>query len=184
MSILWSACRRQGNQCRRVAAERLHGERIRVRSIAFADQRSLPLEESAEEALRRGHRDGCVATASRSWLSNCGRPCRRAKLLTLPSREPGAIRRWDGDPTPLQLSLASGHRWLATWESGEVQSPREIARREGVDSIREPDGQPDQPGTPIVVAVFDETLPPDLTQFDLRLTGRHCGRNNGTELRA
>ena len=46
----------------------------------------------------------------------------------------GAIRRWDGEPTPLQLALASGHRWLATRDSDEVQSLREIARREGVDS--------------------------------------------------
>ena len=53
----------------------------------------------------------------------------------LPLARADAIRRWGGEPTPLQLALASGHRWLATRESGEVQSLREIARREGVDSF-------------------------------------------------
>ena len=42
-------------------------------------------------------------------------------------------RPWDATPTPLQLALARGHRWLAMIESGEVSSMKEIARREGVD---------------------------------------------------
>ena len=32
-------------------------------------------------------------------------------------------------PTPLQLALARGHRWLAMLESGEVQSLKNIAVR-------------------------------------------------------
>jgi hypothetical protein len=106
------------------------------------------------------------------------------KLVTLPSRETGAIRRWDGEPTPLQLTLASGHRWLATRESGEIQSLREIARREGVDSSFVNRMVNLTTWLDIVLAVFDETLPPDLTHFELPMTGGHCGTKNGTELRA
>lgn len=46
----------------------------------------------------------------------------------------GALRPWDAEPTPLQLALARGHRWLALLASGEVKSLREIARKDGVDS--------------------------------------------------
>ena len=53
-------------------------------------------------------------------------------------------------------------------ESGVVKSLREIARREGVDSsyvsrmVNLTTLAPD-----IVAAILDETLPPDLTLFDL-----------------
>ncbi|MGH8588086.1 MAG: LacI family transcriptional regulator [Gammaproteobacteria bacterium] len=87
------------------------------------------------------------------------------KLVTLPS---GAERPRDGDPTPLRLALARGHRWLAMLESGEAKSLREIARMEGVDSsyvsrmvnltVLAPD---------IMAATLDETLPSDMTLFDL-----------------
>lgn len=43
-------------------------------------------------------------------------------------------RPWDGEPTPLQLALARGRRWLAMLEVGEVKSLRDIARKEEVDS--------------------------------------------------
>ena len=52
-------------------------------------------------------------------------------------------------------------------ESGDVQSLWEIARRKGVDSSyvsRMVNLAPD-----IVVAILDETLPPDLTQFELAI---------------
>jgi hypothetical protein len=55
------------------------------------------------------------------------------KLVTFPGGEVGA-RPWDAAPTPLQLALARGHRWLSMIESGVVKSLREIARKEGVDS--------------------------------------------------
>jgi hypothetical protein len=87
------------------------------------------------------------------------------KLVTLPS---GAERPRDGEPTPLQLALARGHRLLARLESGEVKSLREIARKQGADSsyvtrmvnltVLGPD---------IMAAILDETLPPDLTLFEL-----------------
>jgi hypothetical protein len=41
-------------------------------------------------------------------------------------------RPWDGGPTPLQLALARGHRWLAMLESGNVKSLKQIAKRESV----------------------------------------------------
>ena len=83
------------------------------------------------------------------------------KRVTLPS---GAERPRDGDPTPLQLALARGHRWLAMLESGAVQSLREIAQREGVNSsyvsrmVNLTTLAPD-----IVAAILDDTLPNHVT---------------------
>lgn len=85
--------------------------------------------------------------------------------MTLPS---GAERRRDGDPTPLELALARGHRWLAMLESGEAKSLRDITRKQGVDSsyvsriVNLTTLAPD-----IVAAILDETLSSDLTLFDL-----------------
>jgi hypothetical protein len=81
------------------------------------------------------------------------------KLVTLPS---GGTAR-DRDPTPLQLALARGHRWLSMLESGAVTSLREIARMEGVDSSyvsRMVNLTTLAPN--IAAAVLDETLPPHL----------------------
>jgi hypothetical protein len=69
---------------------------------------------------------------------------------------------------PMQLALARGHRWLVLLESGEVKSLRELAKTEGVDSsyvsrmVNLTTLAPD-----IVAAILDETLPEDLTLFDL-----------------
>jgi hypothetical protein len=68
----------------------------------------------------------------------------------------------------MQLALARGHRWLVLLESGEVKSLRELAKTEGVDSsyvsrmVNLTTLAPD-----IVAAILDETLPEDLTLFDL-----------------
>ena len=90
------------------------------------------------------------------------------KLVTLPSGEPAPVRPWDTAPTPLQLALARGHRWLALLTSGEVTSLREIAAREGVDNsyvsrmVNLTTLPPD-----IVAAILDDTLPIPITLFDL-----------------
>ena len=64
------------------------------------------------------------------------------KLVTLPidtvTGEPAKARPWDTATTPLQLALARGHRWLAMLESGEAQSLKEIAAREGIDNRKNP----------------------------------------------
>ena len=90
------------------------------------------------------------------------------KTVTLPDGDRVQPRPWDNTPTPLQLALARGHRWLAMLESGEAASMKEIARREGVDdsyvtrmvnlTVLAPD---------IVAAILDETLPPEVTLFEL-----------------
>jgi hypothetical protein len=78
------------------------------------------------------------------------------------------LRPWDTMPTPIQLALARGHRWLAMLESGEVSSMKEIARREGVDDsyvsrmVNLTTLAPD-----IVAAILDETLPAEVTLFEL-----------------
>jgi hypothetical protein len=90
------------------------------------------------------------------------------KTVTLPDGEGLQLRSWDTAPTPLQLALARGHRWLALLESGEAKSMKEIARLEGVDDsymsrmVNLTTLAPD-----IVAAILDETLPPEVTLFDL-----------------
>jgi hypothetical protein len=104
------------------------------------------------------------------------------KAVTLPDGDSLDSRPWDSTPTPLQLALARGHRWLAMLESGEVTSMKEIARREGVDDsyvsrmINLTTLAPD-----IVAAILDETLPPEVTLFELAagtpvLWGEQWGR--------
>ena len=90
------------------------------------------------------------------------------KTVTLPDGDNVQTRPWDNRPTPLQLALARGHRWLAMLESGEAKSLKEIARCEGVDDsyvsrmVKLTTLAPD-----IVAAILDETLPPEVTLFDL-----------------
>jgi hypothetical protein len=90
------------------------------------------------------------------------------KTVTLPDGGDFDSRPWDTGPTPLQLTLARGHRWLAMLESGEVKSMKEIARRERVDDsyvsrmVNLTTLAPD-----IVAAILDETLPPEVTLFEL-----------------
>jgi len=74
----------------------------------------------------------------------------------------------DATPTPLQLALARGHRWLAMLESGEVESLKEIAAREGVCSsyvsrmvnftLLAPD---------IVAAILDDAFPDHITLLEM-----------------
>ena len=54
------------------------------------------------------------------------------KLVTLPNGGTAPVRPWDTAPSPLQLALTRGHRWLALLTSGEAKSIKEIAAREGV----------------------------------------------------
>jgi hypothetical protein len=52
------------------------------------------------------------------------------KAVTLPDGVGLDSRTWDTTPTPLQLALARGHRWLALLESGEAKSMKDLAMRE------------------------------------------------------
>jgi hypothetical protein len=88
--------------------------------------------------------------------------------VTLPDGGREQPRPWDDTPTPLQLALARGHRWLVLLESGEAKSIKGIALREGVDDsyvsrmVNLTTFAPD-----IVAVILDETLPPEVTLFDL-----------------
>lgn len=90
------------------------------------------------------------------------------KLVTLPSSETVPVRPWDVTPTPLQLALARGHRWLAMLESDEAKSLKEIAAREGIDNsyvsrmVNLTTLAPD-----IVAAILDDAMPNHITLFDL-----------------
>ena len=64
--------------------------------------------------------------------------------------------------------ITRSQSWLALLESGAVISMKEIARREGVDDsyvsrmVNLTTLAPD-----IVAAILDETLPPEVTLFEL-----------------
>ena len=90
------------------------------------------------------------------------------KAVTLPNGEALVVRPWDATPSPLQLALVRGHRWLAQLSSGKARSLREIAAREGVDNsyvsrmVNLTTLAPD-----IVAAILDDALPDAITLFDL-----------------
>lgn len=90
------------------------------------------------------------------------------KAVTLPDGEAMQPRPWDDTPTPIQLALARGHRWLAMPESGEARSLTEVAEREGMDRayvrrmVNLTTLAPD-----IVATILDEILPPEVTLFEL-----------------
>jgi hypothetical protein len=123
---------------------------------------------------RTGTPDVIEASDGRLTLSVPIRIKRRSgrKLVTLPidpaTGEPAKARPWDTATTPLQLALARGHRWLAILESGEAKSLKEIAAREEIDNsyvsrmVNLTTLAPD-----IVAAILDDTLPSEVTLFDL-----------------
>jgi hypothetical protein len=90
------------------------------------------------------------------------------KQVTLPNGDAAKPRPWDTAATSMQLALARGHRWLAMLESGEAESLRDIAAREGVDNsyvsrmVNLTTLAPD-----IVDAILQNALPDHLTLFDL-----------------
>lgn len=90
------------------------------------------------------------------------------QLITLPDGSRQEPRPWDTSPTPLQLALARGHRWLKLLETGKATSLMDIAKKEGLDSsyisrmVNLTTLAPD-----IIEAILDDNLPPDLTLFDL-----------------
>ena len=109
------------------------------------------------------------------------------KVVTLLDGSREQSRPWDGTPTLLQLALACGHPWLALLESGEAKSMKEIATREGIDDsyvsrmVNLTTLAPD-----IVGAILDETLPPEVTLFELAagtplLWEEQWGRVGGNE---
>ena len=92
----------------------------------------------------------------------------RRKAVMMPDGTDLHPRDWDGEPTPIQMALARGHRWLAMLESGQVKNLTEIATLEGVDNsyvsrmVNLTSLAPD-----IVAAILDDTLPNYITLFDL-----------------
>jgi hypothetical protein len=104
------------------------------------------------------------------------------KTVTLPDGGSLQARPWDDTPTPLQLALARGHRWLSMLESGQATSMKEIARREEVDDsyvsrmVNLTTLAPD-----LVAAILDETLPAMWRCSSWRRGRRWCGRSKGKE---
>jgi len=92
----------------------------------------------------------------------------RRKAVTLPDGTSVQPRIWDNQPTPMQLALVRGHRWLAILESGKARNLAEVAEMEGVDRayvsrmVNLTTLAPD-----IVAAILDESLPDHVTLFDL-----------------
>ena len=92
----------------------------------------------------------------------------RRKAVTLPDGTSVQPRTWDNQPTPMQLALVRGHRWLAILESGKARNLAEVAEMEGMDRayvsrmVNLTTLAPD-----IVAAILDESLPDHVTLFDL-----------------
>jgi len=90
------------------------------------------------------------------------------KAVALPDGSAVQLRPWNNTPTPIRLALTRGHRWLAMVESGKARALSEVAEREGMDRayvsrmVNLTTLAPD-----IVAATLDETLPPEVTLFDL-----------------
>ncbi len=78
-------------------------------------------------------------------------------------------------PTALQVALARGHRWLRQIESGQARNLAEIADREKIDRsyvsrmVNLTALAPD-----IQAAILDETLPEDVSLFDLAIDTPLC----------
>lgn len=92
----------------------------------------------------------------------------RRKAVTLPDGTSVQQRAWDNKPTPMQLALVRGHRWLTILESGKARNLAEVAEMEGMDRayvsrmVNLTTLAPD-----IVAAILDESLPDHVTLFDL-----------------
>lgn len=105
------------------------------------------------------------------------------RLITLPDGTTQEPRPWDTEPTPLQLALARGHKWLQMLESGEVKSMREIADLEGVDNsyvsrmVNLTTLAPD-----IVKAILDDNVPSTLTLFDLAVDPPRLWQNQRAKI--
>ena len=90
------------------------------------------------------------------------------KVVRLPDGNTLRPRPINDKPTPIQMALARGHRWLAMLESGEAESLTEVAEREGMDRayvsrmVNLTTLAPD-----IVAAILDDALPNHITLFDL-----------------
>ena len=92
----------------------------------------------------------------------------KCKAVTLPDGTTLQPRPWNDTPTPIQQALARGHRWLEMLESGQAKTLTEVAELEGMDRayvsrmVNLTTLAPD-----IVAAILDETLPDQVTLFDL-----------------
>ncbi len=125
---------------------------------------------SSTKILPTGKTDITEASDGRLTLTTPIRIKRRGnrKAVTLPDGEVFKPTRGNSAPTPIQLALARGHRWLAMLESGKAKSLTEVAECEGMDRayvsrmVNLTTLAPD-----IVEAILDETLPAEVTLFDL-----------------
>lgn len=78
-------------------------------------------------------------------------------------------------PTALQVALARGHRWLRQIEGGQARNLAEIADREKIDRsyvsrmVNLTTLAPD-----IQATILDETLPEEVTLFDLAIDTPLC----------
>lgn len=92
----------------------------------------------------------------------------KRKVVTLPDGSAIQPRVWGNEPTPIQLALARGHRWLGMLTSGKASSLTEVAEMEKMDRayvsrmVNLTTLAPD-----IVAAILDESLPDHVTLFDM-----------------
>ncbi|WP_226469893.1 LacI family transcriptional regulator [Luteimonas panaciterrae] len=90
------------------------------------------------------------------------------KAVILPNGEGWAPTSWNDAPTPLQLTLARGTRWIDRLASGEVDSITALSKLEGVERATMSRCLTLTTLAPEVVhAILEETLPPELTLMEL-----------------
>jgi hypothetical protein len=113
---------------------------------------------------------GVIPSSDGKLMLNISIKIRRrsgCKRITLPNGDTGKPQN-PLEPTTMQLALARGHRWLTMLESGEVQTMRELAAREGVDNryVSRMINLTMLPPWP-VAAILDDTLPDNITLMEL-----------------
>ena len=92
----------------------------------------------------------------------------KRKTVTLPDGSALQPHKQNETPTPIQLALARGHRWLAMLESGDCKTLTEVAERDGMDRayvsrmVNLTTLAPD-----IVEVILEDALPDHLTLFDV-----------------
>lgn len=90
------------------------------------------------------------------------------KRITLPNGEAVTRSPAVGPTTSLQSALLRGFRWAEQLDSGEVESLREISRRESIDNSYVSRMVNVSMLSPVIIqAILDDTLPGDITVFDL-----------------
>lgn len=119
---------------------------------------------------QEGNIEAMQASDGRLTVTVPIRISRRGKRKAITTADGAAVqpKSWNGDPTPIQRALVRAHQWLALLEKGEASNLMDLAEKVGIDRayvsriLNLTTLAPE-----IVAAILDETLPDQVTLFDL-----------------